>query len=50
MKHKHLKVSAELHAEIKKEARAEGMFIDAYLKQAIKDHAKQKLLRELKGL
>ncbi len=49
-KHKHLKISAELHAEIKKEAKQNGMFIDAFLRKALEDHRKQKMLRELRGL
>lgn len=48
--HKHLKISAELHAEIKKEAKQNGMFIDAFLRKALEDHRKQKMLRELRGL
>ena len=48
--HKHLKVSAELHTEIKKEAKTNGMFIDAFLRKALEDHRKQKMLRELRGL
>lgn len=48
--HKNLKVSSELHAEIKKEAQSNGMFIDAFLRKALDDHKKQKMLRELRGL
>jgi len=48
--HKHLKISAELHTEIKKEAKTNGMFIDAFLRKALEDHRKQKMLRELRGL
>ena len=48
--HKMIKISAELHAEIKKEAKTNGMFLDAFLRKALEDHKKQKMLRELRGL
>ena len=48
--HKMIKISAELHAEIKKEAKTNGMFLDAFLRKALEDHRKQKMLRELRGL
>ena len=40
--HKHLKISAELHARIKKEAKANKMFIDAFLLLLMDQHEKLK--------
>ena len=45
--HKHLKVSAETHAKVKKEAKAQGMFLDEFLIYLLKLHDHQQQLREL---
>ena len=42
--HKRLKISAELHAEIKKEAKDKGMFIDQFLRLLMDQHNKIKTL------
>ncbi len=42
--HKHLKISSELHAEIKKEAKNNGMFIDEFLRLLMDQHNKIKAL------
>ena len=42
--HKRLKISAELHAEIKKEAKDKGMFIDEFLRLLMDQH---KIVNEL---
>jgi len=45
--HKRLKVSSETHEEIKKEAKAQGMFIDDFLNYLLKLNDHQKQLKEL---
>ena len=45
--HKRLKIKAELHTEIKKEAKAKGMFIDEFLTLLMDQHNKQKLWDEM---
>ncbi len=42
--HKRLKISAETHAKIKKEAKAKGMFIDEFLTLLMDQHEKLKAL------
>jgi len=40
--HKRLKISAETHAKIKQEAKAQGMFIDEFLTLLMDQHEKLK--------
>jgi len=40
MKHKHLKVTEETHNLIKQQAKANGMFIDAYIQHLINKASK----------
>ena len=44
--HKRLKISAELHAEIKKEAKDKGMFIDEFLRLLMDQHKGMKFLMD----
>ena len=44
--HKRLKISEELHAEIKKEAKDKGMFIDEFLRLLMDQHKGMKFLMD----
>ncbi len=45
--HKRLKISAELHAKIKQEAKAKGMFIDEFVSHVLALYEKDKLFNQM---
>ena len=47
MKHKHLKIEAELHALIKAEAKSQGMFINEFLSHLYALYEKDKIMQQM---
>jgi hypothetical protein len=47
MKHKHLKISSEMHSEIKREAKAQGMFINEFLKHIYVLYERDKIYSQM---
>ena len=47
MKHKHLKIEAELHTLIKNEAKRQGMFINDFLSHIYTLYEKDKIMQQI---